>query len=142
MSHDLEINKKNAMAFYEMLFNKGNPSEALKNYATESSTHHNPIFGESREEFIQYFERMAREHPGKKVIFRQTIAERDYVVLHCTQLWPASNNYEGIHIFRFGNEGKIDEHWEYFKPWRNSAFALMRSCMSLVAERDAAVQRV
>jgi predicted SnoaL-like aldol condensation-catalyzing enzyme len=57
----LEMNKKNIMAFYDLMFNQNNPSEAIKRYVGEVYIQHNPSVADGKEAFIQYFERMAKE---------------------------------------------------------------------------------
>jgi predicted SnoaL-like aldol condensation-catalyzing enzyme len=112
MAHDPDRNKMNAMAFYDLMFNQCKPREAVEAYVGDEYIQHNPHVGDGKDAFIAYFERMAAEYPAKKTLFKRAIAQGDLVALHCHQIWPGSDDYAGMDIFRFDAGGKIVEHWD------------------------------
>ena len=111
MKQDLEKNKKNAIAFYQASYD-GNPRKAVEQYVGNEYIQHNPLVGNGKEPFIEYFKRMAKEYPEKSIEFVRSIAEGNLVVLHTHQTWPGGVEYVTMDFFRFDETGKIVEHWD------------------------------
>jgi len=111
MTSNLDKNKNNAILFYKTAY-EGNPRKAVELYVGDKYIQHNPLVGDGKKPFIEYFERMANKFPEKSIEFVRSIAERDLVALHTHQIWPNEEEYITMDFFRFNERGKIIEHWD------------------------------
>lgn len=107
----LEMNKQNAIAFYEMAY-LGNPKKAVELYVGDKYIQHNPDVPDGTQGFIDYFDRMQREYPEKSIKFLRSVSEGNLVALHTHQIWPEGEEYVTMDFFRFDDNGKICEHWD------------------------------
>ena len=111
MEHDLESNKRNAIEFYRTAY-LGEPSKAIDLYVGAEYIQHNPLVADGKQAFIDYFDEMEKDYPGKSIEFIRTVAEGDLVALHTHQTWPSDEQYVTMDFFRFDEAGKIVEHWD------------------------------
>lgn len=111
MKHDLDANKENAIAFYRTAY-LGDPERAVELYVGREYIQHNPLVGNGKQPFIDYFTEMAEHYPEKQIEFIRAVAEGDLVALHTHQIWPGDQEYVTMDFFRFDSEGKIVEHWD------------------------------
>ena len=100
MKHDPEKNKQNAIAFYRTAY-LGDPEKAVELYVGTEYIQHNPLVGDGKAAFIEYFRGMAKEYPGKEIEFVRAVAEGDLVALHTHQTWPGNDEYVTMDFFRF-----------------------------------------
>lgn len=108
---DLDANTKNAIAFYRAAY-EGTPRDAVEKYVGAEYIQHNPLVGDGKAPFIEYFERMATEYPEKSIEFVRSVAQGNLVALHTHQSWPGGDEYVTMDFFRFDESGKIVEHWD------------------------------
>lgn len=108
---DQERNRSVAIDFYRTAY-LGEPSKAVERYVGEDYIQHNPLVGNGKAAFVEYFDRMALEHPEKTIEFVRSVSEGDLVALHTHQVWPGDGEYVTMDFFRFDVSGKIVEHWD------------------------------
>lgn len=104
MASDLSVNKQNAIDFYRTAY-MGDPATAVEKYVGGHYIQHNPLVGDGKQAFIEYFTEMAAQYSGKTIEFVRAVAEGDLVALHTHQTWPENEEYVTMDFFRFDSEG-------------------------------------
>lgn len=110
----LQRNKATVVAFYDLMFNQARPADAVQRYVGQTYTQHNPEVPDGKQAFIDFFETMAKEHPGKEVRFKRVFAEGNFVTLHSEHRFPGwrGGSWAAIDLFRLDQDGRIVEHWD------------------------------
>ena len=116
MQYDLTTNKQNAIEFYRMAY-LGEPTRAVELYVGDDYIQHDPLVGDGKDAFIDYFNEMAHKYPNKEIEFVRAVSERDLVALHTHQTWPDNEEYVTMDFFRFDENGKIIEYWDLYRKF-------------------------
>ncbi|MFK7966559.1 MAG: nuclear transport factor 2 family protein [Burkholderiaceae bacterium] len=119
----LERNKSNVLAFYDMMFNQSKPALAMELYSGAEYIQHNPEVGDGKAAFIAFFEKLAIDYPDKSALFKRIFAEGSYVTLHGEHRFPGwrGGSWAAIDIFRLDDNGKVVEHWDVIQKVPSSS---------------------
>jgi predicted SnoaL-like aldol condensation-catalyzing enzyme len=105
-------NARVVTAFYDLAFNRHQPTEAARLYIGDRYIQHNPNVPNGAEAFYGYFEGFFRENPQSHVTIHRVIADGDLVALHLhSQQTPNDPGRAIVDIFRL-EDGKIVEHFD------------------------------
>lgn len=106
-------NKKNALAFYEMVFNEHKVKEGTDKYVADTYIQHNPTVADGPKAFIDTFAPFVKENPNSSAEVKRVAAEGDLVFLHVHSRLNQEDKGEAVvDVFRFDKNGKIVEHWD------------------------------
>ena len=112
-----ERNKANALAFYELAFNRHKVQEAANRYIGKTYLQHNPTVADGAQAFVDAFTPFLKENPQSRAEIKRVVAEGDLVVLHVlSRTSPQDRGEAVVDIFRFDANGKIVEHWDVIQP--------------------------
>ena len=113
MAQDIQLNKANVRAFYDLAFNQRQPEEAVKRYLGSMYRQHNPMAGDGPEPFIGFVRWITGENPQLRFEFKRIIGEGDLVAVHSHMIpAPGARGTAVMDIFRLDEGGKIVEHWD------------------------------
>jgi predicted SnoaL-like aldol condensation-catalyzing enzyme len=84
-----ESNKPNAMAFYGRMFSQCQRRAAIEKYTGDECIKHTPHVADGKEGVIEYFERLARDQPGKITHFKRAITEGILMIPHANNAYGA-----------------------------------------------------
>ena len=106
-----QTNRALVLDFYDSVFNQHDLAVAEK-VLVEDYRQHNPMVGNGRAAFIDFFGALLADNPQLKVHFLRVAAEGDLVWLHVhIVLNPGDRGMAVVDIFRVAS-GQIAEHWD------------------------------
>lgn len=112
----MEINKKNVVAFYDAAINKKD-FEAAKKYFGAGYKQHNPTAADGPDGLKGFIAFLKDKFPNSKSEFKRVFADGDYVIVHVHAVRePGTRGNAIIDIFRLDGKGKIVEHWDVVQP--------------------------
>ncbi len=109
--NQLELNKRNANAYYRMAHD-GDPEGVVARFVGNEYTLQHPLVADGPQSFIDYFIRMQAEYPDKKIDFDRSITQDNLVALLTHQIWQGNDEYVTMGFSRFDVSRKIVEHWD------------------------------
>lgn len=102
--------------FYDLAFNRHQPTEAVRLYIGDRYIQHNPNVPNGSAAFSGYFVGHFRENPQSRATIHRVIVDGDLVALHVhSQETPDDPGRAIVDIFRVEN-GKIIEHFDVIQP--------------------------
>ena len=110
-AQQLETNKKNVMAFYDLALNKKD-FEAASKYMGPRYIQHNPVAADGHEGLKAFIQFLRDKFPNSHSEIKRVFADGDYVIVHVHAIRePGTRGRAIIDIFRLEN-GKVVEHWD------------------------------
>ena len=107
----MEINKKNVLAFYDAAINKKD-FEAASKFIGNRYVQHNPGAADGIEGFKAFLAFLRDKFPNYHSDIKRAFVDGDYVILHVHNMSsPGVRGRAIVDIFKFEN-GKIVEHWD------------------------------
>ena len=108
----LQHNKRAAVAFLDLAFNKKEPQAAVDRYVGAQFIQHNPLAADGAAAFVAYVKWATTQSPELNFDFKRVFGENDLVAVHYHRTLSATDRGAAVmDIFRF-EKGKIVEHWD------------------------------
>lgn len=108
----VQHNKRVAVAFLDLAFNKKQPQEAADRYVGAKFIQHNPLSADGTGPFVAYVTWRTTLSPELTFDFKRVFGEKDLVAVHYKRTYDSADRGAAVmDIFRFEN-GKIVEHWD------------------------------